>query len=79
MVSSLDKLTKKLKNNLLDYERNNKVNSEISNNLNITKVNTNKANQEMNVQTISSKRFIGELTKEVLIVAPDGCYAQKND
>ena len=38
MVSSLDKLTRKLKNNLLDIERNNRKDSSTMNSFNLTNI-----------------------------------------
>lgn len=76
MVSSLDKLTQKLKNNLLDVERKAKINQGTNNNLNITRVNSTEKSQS---QTLLPKRFIAENTHEVLYVASDGCYAYKTD
>ena len=75
MASSLDKSTKKLKNNLLDYEREIKAKEGLL--VNITKVNNmdKTAQHQMN----HSKRFIAEHTNEVLIVSQDGCCVQKID
>lgn len=56
-ISSLDKLTNKLRNNLASGEGNRA-----------------ESNESRKYGKVHQKRFIEESTKEVLVVARDGCY-----
>lgn len=56
-ISSLDKLTNKLRNNLTGDDHKGAS-----------------SNESKHEYQVPQKRFIEEITKEVLIVARDGCY-----
>jgi len=57
-ISSLDKLNNKLRSNLVGEENRGAASS----------------NESKHEYQVPQKRFIEEVTKEVLIVARDGCY-----
>jgi len=85
MVSSLDKLTKKLKNNLLDIERSASKDDRVKNpngqditTLNIAPIRKQDDGQGQPKQAVyqqTMKTFVEQQTKEYLLVATDGCFS----
>lgn len=80
VVNSLDKLTRKLKNNLMDFDKNvnlrqqsltKKVGEDDEHHMIIS---PNQFKQESLMQGRQVKTFIEEKSNEVLIVATEGCY-----
>lgn len=84
MVSSLEKLTHKLRSVEQERGQNRQEEGggmeEVKQSPNVNRVRREAAEGGSTSQRpIMQKRFIGEVTKEVLIVTEDGCYTSRTD
>lgn len=77
MVSSLDKLTNKLKSTLADHKQTVEKDRH-KQNANVTNVKPTADQYIPHGGYVKEKRFIEENTKEVLIIARDGCYTYQS-
>mmetsp|Transcript_613 Transcript_613/g.664 ORF Transcript_613/g.664 Transcript_613/m.664 type:complete len:142 (+) Transcript_613:1577-2002(+) len=74
MVSSIDKLNRKFKNNLLMEDRKFGDNNDSEGNSKKSDFGSPFANLVDFSNKVSTKTFVEEKTKEVLLVANDGCF-----